>query len=90
MKELIPCKRCHEIPKIVDCGDLFYVQCTGEYKKRINYKNLSKEDKETKNYRMVTTKCDKWMPYEFLGTSRRAAIESWNYANSRKSLDEED
>lgn len=90
MKEPCPCKRCKAIPKVVEISGLFYVQCTGTCKKRVNEKNLSEEDKAKKEPRYITVKCDKWGAFEFLGSSRRAAIEAWNDVNSKRVLEEED
>lgn len=64
-EELVPCKRCKCIPKVVEFSGLFYVQCDGK-------------------------SCSKWLPYQFLGGTRRAAIQSWNYANTHKTLEMED
>lgn len=90
MIQACPCKRCKTVPRVVCINDLYYVQCCGSYKRIVNEKNLTKEEKETLPPKYITTKCNKWGPYEFLGASKRAAIESWNYANSRLIVDEED
>lgn len=86
MKELYPCKRCHAIPRVVEVTGLFYVQCTGECKKKL----YTTTDSGRKNVRIVTAKCDKWGAYEFLGATRTAAIAAWNDANSKRTINEED
>jgi hypothetical protein len=73
--ELCPCKRCGRIPIIKKVSDLFYVCCPQE-----RYKN--KYDKDVK--------CDKWQQYEFLGLTEAAAIRNWYWANTKKTLDEEE
>lgn len=88
--ETIPCKRCKCMPEVVEVSGLYYVQCHGTYKKRVNEKNLTKEEKVKKPARYITVACDKWGPYEFLGISRNSAILSWNEANSKNTLDEEE
>lgn len=87
---MIPCKRCKQIPKLVTVSGLYYVQCHGTYKKRVNAKNLTPEERATKTPRYVTVACDKWGPYEFLGISKNSAIDSWNTANSKNNIDEEE
>lgn len=86
-EELIPCKRCKCLPKVVEISGLFYVQCQGMQDKVVRKKGaFGKVVSES----TIRCKCDKWQPYEFLGASRRAAIESWNYANTHKTLEMED
>ena len=38
--ELLPCKKCKKIPKIVKLDDLYYVQCNGACKKWSKYEFL--------------------------------------------------
>lgn len=74
-EELCKCKRCGRIPTVREINDLFYVQCSGA--PYVNHKGK-------------TVKCDKWQPYEFLGVTRAAAIRNWYWANTKKTLDEEE
>lgn len=86
LKEPCPCKRCHAIPKVVEVSGLFYVQCTGECKK----KQYVETTPGCKTARIVTAKCDKWGIYEFLGATRTTAVEAWNDANTKRTINEED
>lgn len=86
-EEILPCKRCKTLPKVVEVSGLFYVQCGGQQERLVRKKD---RNGEAVGEQLVRCKCDKWNPYEFLGASRRAAIESWNYANSHKTLDIEE
>lgn len=72
--KLEPCKKCGCTPKVVCIDGLYYVQCSGRLKK-----NKTLPSGETQDY-MVN--CDKWRPYEFLGTTEKRAIENWNVANT--------
>ena len=74
-EELCPCKRCGRLPVIREINDLFYVQCP----------NAPYE-----NHKGNTVKCDKWQPYEFLGVTQAAAIKNWYWANTKRTLDEEE
>lgn len=89
MTELVPCKRCHAIPKIVETQGLFYPQCTGFVKKRVNDKNLDKEQKEKQPPRYVTVPCTKWHVHEFPSLTKAAATRNWNEANTKNYIDEE-
>lgn len=71
-EEIVPCKRCKCLPKLVRIGDLWYAQDIGVEKKN-----------------GTTVKCTKWGQYSFLGLSRKAAIDNWNYANTKHSVDED-
>lgn len=85
-EKLMPCKRCKCTPQVVEISGLFYVQCHGVYDKKTHEKGSDGTTVE----RTTRVKCGKWHAYEFLGNSRRAAIESWNYANTHKTLAEEE
>lgn len=74
MKEdIVPCKRCKCLPKLVCIGGLWYAQDVGMEKKKNG----------------TLTKCTKWDPYTFLGLSKKAAIDSWNYANTKHAIDDD-
>lgn len=87
-EDLVPCKRCGSLPKIVAVGDLFYAQCDGTIHKKVNAKNMPVGERDT--CRTIKTKCDKWGAYEFLGITKQAAIHNWNRGNSRNVTKEED
>lgn len=76
MKEyLCPCKRCKRKPVVREINDMFYVQCPGA---------------PYTNHKGAVVKCDKWQPYEFLGVTEASATKNWYWANTKKTLDEED
>lgn len=62
----IACKKCKQYPTVIRVDRLFYVRCIGHY-------TTKKGD---------VKKCNKWLPYEFLGSTKESAIEQWNQANS--------
>jgi hypothetical protein len=72
---LVPCKRCGRVPTLKKVSDLFYVQCSGA--PYVNHKDK-------------LVKCDKWQKHEFLGITEAAAIRNWYWANTKKTLDEEE
>lgn len=72
--KFVPCKKCGCMPQMVIIDDLIYIQCTGRVKKKKKLPNGE--------YEYYTTRCDKWGIYEFLSTSKQAAADNWNQANT--------
>lgn len=72
--EILPCKRCKCKPKLVCINDLWYAQCSGTEKTKTG----------------SITKCQKWLPFTFLGITKKAAIENWNDANSKHGTADDD
>lgn len=68
LDEAVPCKRCGSKPILVQLNDLWYARCPGHEKTR----------------KGEVVKCQKWLPFEFLGITPKAALDNWNYANSNK------
>lgn len=68
VEDAVPCKRCGSKPILVKINDLWYARCPGF--------------EHTKKNGLV--KCQKWLPFEFLGITKKAAIDNWNYANTNK------
>lgn len=75
-EEIVPCKKCGGMPRIVKIDTLYYAQCTGKVKTKIR-------NPHTKEVREITVVCPKWSPYDHLGLTERGAIQVWNAANTR-------
>lgn len=87
MKEgLVPCRYCKcKAAEPYSVDGLYYVRCKGT--RKINKKIKNKDG--TITHITETKKCAAWSPYEFLGTSAKAAINNWNERNSGKTIEEE-
>lgn len=68
IEDAVRCKRCGCKPELIMMNDLWYARCTG-------FEHLKDGTK---------VKCQKWVPFEFLGITKKAAIDNWNYANTNK------
>jgi len=78
-EELKPCRYCKcSKAEPYRVGDLWYVRCRGSKKATRKITDEEGNQKVETYYK----KCDSWNAYEFLGLTKKAAIENWNLRNS--------